>query len=161
MLPFSTYGPYSGSWERWGLASFSWSAPARAAFLSWWLEERRWCGTSERSSGRGEGVEAGLRCRLWGGLPICGAVCAGDAEDDGAFSKAPWAITFGKGCWPDAAGGLSWVTDLQNEAASSEFGDGSEMFAGGLSACAPLQCWVLCLLSMAERVKLFPQALQM
>lgn len=85
-------------------------------------------------------MEAGLKCKLGGGVPICAAVWAGDAEDDGGFSKPPWGITFEKCCSPDAAAALSWVTDLQNEAASSELGDGSEMFAGGLSACPPLQC---------------------
>lgn len=73
---------------------------------------------------------------------MCAAACAGDAEDDGAFSKAPWGMAVEKCCSPDAAGAFSWATDLQNEAASSRFGEGSEggMLAGGLSAWAPLQC---------------------
>lgn len=71
---------------------------------------------------------------------MCGAVSAGDAEDDGGLSRPPWAITLGKCCPPDAAGSLSWLTDLRNEAGSSEFGDGSEGLAGASSAGAPLQC---------------------
>lgn len=133
----------------------------RAALLSWWLEERRWWGTSERSSGRGVGVEAGLRCMLGGGVSICGVGRGGEGVGGEGFSNPAWDIMLGKCCSPVAAGGLLWLTALGNEAASSELGDGSELSVNGLLAGAPLQCTLLCLLNMAERVKLFPQALQM
>lgn len=161
IFPLSTYGPYSASWDKWGLASLMWSVPATTAFLSWWLEDRRWWGTSERSSGRWVGVEAGLRCMLWGEVSICGAGCGDEVGGVEGLSIPTWGMTVGKCCSLVEAGGLLWLTGLWNEAAPSEACGGSELSVTGLSAGAPLQCMVLCLLNMAERVKLFPQALQM
>ena len=66
-----------------------------------------------------------------------------------------------KFCSLAEAGDLSWPSGLENEAAPSEQrGACSELSMTGLSAGAPLQCMLLCLLNMAERVKLLPQALQ-
>ncbi len=107
------------------------------------------------------GVEAGLRCMLGGGVSICGAGCGGEGEGGEGFSKPAWGNMLGKCCSLVAAAGLLWLTGLGKEAAPSELRGGSELSVTGLSAGAPLQCILLCLLNMAERVKLFPQALQM
>lgn len=105
------------------------------------------------------GVEAGLRCMLGGVVSICDVGCGGEVGGEG-FSNPAWGIMLGKCCSLVAAGGLVWLTGLENEAAPSELRGGSELSVTGMSAGAPLQCMLLCLLSMAERVKLFPQALQ-
>lgn len=107
------------------------------------------------------GVEAGLMCMLEDGVSICGAGCDGEGVVVVGFCNPECGIRLGKCSSLVAAGGLTWLIGAETLVASSELRAGIALLVPGLSAGAPLQWEVLCLRNMAERVKLFPQALQM
>ena len=98
---------------------------------------------------------------MGGGVSIWGAACGGAGEGGADLSKPELDIRSGKCCSAVAAGGLLWLTGLLKEAVPSALCGCSEPTVTRVSTGGPLQCVLLCLLNMAERVKLFPQVLQM
>lgn len=86
--------------------------------------------------------------------------CVGGGLHDEGFPKSVSGM-MAENCWSVvAADGLLRRSDLVNGAGPFAFWVCSELAAAGLGTDGPLQCMLLCLLSMAERVKLFPQVLQ-
>lgn len=106
-------------------------------------------------------LAVGLSCTLRGGVSTCAAGCGGDVGGgDADFFDPAWGIAVAKCRSLVAAGGLLRPVGLEKEATPLELRAGSGSSGAGLSGGGPLQCLFLCLRSMAERVKLFPQALQ-
>lgn len=92
---------------------------------------------------------------------MCAVACGDEAGGVEGFSRVECCSSPAKCCSPTGGGGLLlWPLAFWKQAAPSELRGGSVLSAAGISSGAPLQCMVVCLLTMAERVKLFPQAPQ-
>lgn len=91
---------------------------------------------------------------------MCAVACGGEVGGVEVFSRG--ACCSSKCCSPTDGGGLLFCpAAFWKQVVPSELRGGSvPLVEAGVSSGAPLQCIVVCLLTMAERVKLFPQVPQ-